>query len=718
MFIEWYGGFVLEKWFNRIEKKEVWFIVLPLVLVIPLLSFSHQLYDVFQGDIYSNLELVIRVLIIAFTMAIAIQSYLVFSHLLSNQTLYIGNMFFVISLLELVGLFSSQNQSLHIILRLFLSFGFLFLILHPRKQMTLHYRKFTYASSLLFVIGSIFLVYMTADIMTGQLLDHIDNIVHLFAIILQILTIVIISRYIKKIPKQSIWLISAAISLIISDAFFIISQDQNAIWDFSAVIYLFLTFYFFLKAIFYTSVEKPFQQLLKIKKDLEQSQQELRFQAYHDDITLLPNEHLLLKTLKDKLHDNNKTQKAIIAIEIDRFAAIRSSIGISNSNKLMKLVAKRIQTIVPPHYFATKLQEGQFVIYINHVKTIEELLQFCLNLKSAMKDPLQVQLFSLNGNLNMGIALYEDQWTSEELLMHAQLAMREAKQIPQRFLFYKPYMSKGIADRILLEQDLHNALANQEFYLDYQPQVNLKTGTIESVEALVRWRHPTRGFIPPDVFIPIAEECGLIIPLGKWILETACMQAKTWERQGLPQMKVAVNLSLGQLFQQDLVEMVEHILQRTNLEPKFLQLEITESMTMNIDQMTQLLHELKALGIQIAVDDFGTGYSSLSYLKDFPIDCLKIDRTFVRNVPNNPNDEALVSMIISMAKHLRLKVVAEGIEEVEQLSFLMEGGCDYIQGYLFSKPISPQQILETYSELHLHVENVLTPLQYNEDYMI
>ncbi|MEA0555552.1 EAL domain-containing protein [Lysinibacillus irui] len=708
----------MEKWFNRVEKKEVWFIVLPLILVIPLLSFSHQLYDVFQGDIYSNLELVIRVLIIAFTMAIAIQSYLVFSHLLSNQTLYIGNMFFVVSLLELAGLFSSQNQSLHIILRLFLSFGFLFLILHPRKQMTLNYRKFSYASSLLFVIGSIFLVYMTADIMTGQLLDLIDNIVHLLAIIFQILTIVIISRYIKKIPKQSMLLISAAISLIISDAFFIISQDQNAIWDFSALIYLFLAFYFFLKAIFYTSVEKPFQQLLKIKKDLEQSQQELRFQAYHDDITLLPNEHLLLKTLKDKLHDNNKTQKAIIAIEIDRFAAIRSSIGISNSNKMMKLVAKRIQTIVPPHYFATKLQEGQFVIYINHVKTIEELLQFCLNLKSAMKDPLQVQLFSLNGNLNMGIALYEDQWTSEELLMHAQLAMREAKQIPQRFLFYKPYMSKGIADRILLEQDLHNALENQEFYLDYQPQVNLKTGTVESVEALVRWRHPTRGFIPPDVFIPIAEECGLIIPLGKWILETACMQAKTWERQGLPQMKVAVNLSLGQLFQQDLVEMVEHILQRTNLEPKFLQLEITESMTMNIDQMTQLLHELKALGIQIAVDDFGTGYSSLSYLKDFPIDCLKIDRTFVRNVPNNPNDEALVSMIISMAKHLRLKVVAEGIEEVEQLSFLIEGGCDYIQGYLFSKPISPQQISETFSELHRHVENVLTPLQYNEDYMI
>lgn len=694
--------------------------VLPLLLVIPLLSFSNQIYGVFQGGMYQNLKLVIQVLIIVFTMAIAIQSYLVFSHLLSNQTLYIGNVFFIIALLELVSLFFSQSsewsfldEPLHILMRLYLSIGFLLIILYPKKRLTMNHRILTYGSSVLFVLGTVFLAY----ILPKHWFDYIDNMVHLFAIILQIITIVIVSKYVKKLPKRSMWLISAAISLIVSDVFFIVSQDQNAIWDFSALIYQFLAFYFFLKAIYYTSVEKPFQQLLKIKKDLEQSQQELRFQAYHDDITLLPNEHLLLKTLKENLHDN-KAQKAIIAIEIDRFAAIRSSIGISNSNKMMKLVAERIQAIVPPHYFATKLREEQFVIYINHVKTIEELLQFCLNLKSAMTDPLQVQLFSLNGNLNIGIALYEDKGTGEELLMHAQLAMQEARQIPQRFLFYKPYMSKGIADRILLEQDLHNALANNEFYLDYQPQVNLKTGTIESVEALVRWRHPTRGFVPPDVFIPIAEECGLIIPLGKWILETACTQAKTWEKQGLPPMKVAVNLSLGQLFQQDLVEMVQEILQRTKLDPKFLQLEITESMTMNIDQMTQLLHELKALGIQIAVDDFGTGYSSLSYLKEFPIDCLKIDRTFVRNVPHNPNDEALVSMIISMAKHLRLKVVAEGIEEVEQLSFLIDGGCDYIQGYLFSKPISPQQITETYKDLHHRVDEVLTQLQYIDDYII
>ncbi|MGE7927947.1 bifunctional diguanylate cyclase/phosphodiesterase [Lysinibacillus xylanilyticus] len=712
----------------EIEKKEIWYIVLPLLLVLPLLGLSNQVFDSFREESYMCLNLIIQVLIIVYTMAIAIQSWLVFSHLLSNQTLYIGNLFFIIALFELVNLVITQYPMadtlyleiwLDLIMRLCLAIGFLFIILKPKKRLTMNDRYYTYSSSLLFVLLSLFLLYLSSKffLLEEQLLLEASAIVHLLSAVLQGVTAVILSKYIKKMPKRVMWLITAAICLIISDIFFAFIKDLKSIWGFSALIYQFLAFYFFLKAIYYTTVEKPYQQLLKIKLDLELSQKELHFQAYHDDITKLPNEHLLLKTLKEELHDNNR-EKAIIAIEIDRLAAISSSIGISYSNTMMKLVAERIQSILPPHYFATKLREGQFVIYINHVKTREELLQFCLNLKSAMKKPLQVQLFSLNGNLNIGIALHEEDCSGEELLMHAQLAMREASQIPQRVLFYKSFMSNGSADRILIEQELHKALANEEFYLDFQPQVNLKTGKIESVEALVRWRHPTRGFVSPELFIPIAEESGLIIPLGKWILETACSQANTWKEQGLPPMKVAVNLSIGQLFQQDLVYMVQEILQRTNLEPQYLQLEITESMTMNIDHITQLLHELKAIGIQIAVDDFGTGYSSLSYLKDFPIDCLKIDRAFVRNIQHNSNDEALVSMILSMAKHLRLKVVAEGIEEVEQLAFLINGDCDYIQGYLFSKPVSAEQIFNNFNELHNRAKDILTEFKYEEDFII
>ncbi|WP_432760132.1 bifunctional diguanylate cyclase/phosphodiesterase [Lysinibacillus zambalensis] len=698
------------------------------MLVLPLLGLSNQVLGSFNEESYICLNLIIQVLTIVFTMAIAIQSWLVFSHLLSNQTLYIGNLFFIIALFELVNLSLTQYPMaetlyleiwLDLIKRLCLSIGFLFIILKPKKRLTMKDRNYSYSSSLLFVLLILFLVYLSSKyfLLEEQLLLKANAIVHLLSAVLQGVTIVILSKYKEKLPKRVMWLISAAMYLIISDIFFAFIKDLKSIWGFSALIYQFFAFFFFLKAIYYTTVEKPFQQLLKIQRDLEHSQQELHFQAFHDDITKLPNEHLLLKTLKEDLHDNSR-QKAIIAIEIDRLAAIRSSIGINYSNTMMKLVAERIQAILPPHYFATKLLEGQFIIYINHVKTREELVQFCLNLKSAMKRPLQVHLFTLTGNLNIGIAPHEENCSGEELLMHAQLAMREASQIPQRVLFYKPYMSNGLADRLLLEQELHKALANEEFYLDFQPQVNIKTDKIDSVEALVRWRHPTRGFVSPEQFIPIAEESGLIIPLGKWILETACAQAKIWREQGLPPMKVAVNLSIGQLFQQDLVHMVQEILQCTKLEPKYLQLEITESMTMNIDQITQLLHELKTIGIQIAVDDFGTGYSSLSYLKDFPIDCLKIDRTFVRNIQHNPNDEALVSMILSMAKHLRLKVVAEGIEEVEQLAFLIDGGCDYIQGYLFSKPISAEEISNNFKELHRRARDVLKEFKYEEDFVI
>ncbi|MFJ7407212.1 MULTISPECIES: putative bifunctional diguanylate cyclase/phosphodiesterase [unclassified Lysinibacillus] len=709
-----------------IDKRELWYSAIPLLLLIPLLAFNDQLITIFiEGSVVDYLRLIMKILIVVFTMTIAIHSWLVFSHLLINHTLYIGSIFFLIALLEITNIVIAVPQSLdtvligvwiQILMRIALVIGMLLIIVKPRIKLTLAHRRVAYGIALFTVTLMLFILYQAQPLLENS---HpiIPQTVQVLTGMIQGVSIYFLSKHYRRAPKQVLWLISGSVYLILSDLLFVFSKDYSAIWMFSALLYQFLAYYVFLKAIYYTSVEKPYLQLLKIKQDLEQSQQELTFQAYHDDITQLPNERLLLKTLKEELHKDGKC-KAVISIEIDRLATISDSLGISNSNKMMKLVAERIQAMLPPHYFATKLRESQFVIYVNHVQTHEELIQFCLNLKSAMDRPLQVQLFSLKGNVNIGIAFNEKNCSAEELLMHAQLAMREASQIPQRFLFYKEHMSTGVTDRILLEQELHRALDQQEFYLDYQPQINLKTGKIESVEALVRWRHPVRGFVPPDKFIEIAEESGLIIPLGKWILETACLQAKVWEAQGLPKMKVAVNLSLGQLFQQDLVQMVKEILQRSKLEPSYLQLEITESMTMNIDQMTQLLHELKALGIQIAVDDFGTGYSSLSYLKEFPIDCLKIDRAFVHNIQHDANDEALVSMILSMAKHLRLKVVAEGIEEVAQLAFLIAGDCDYIQGYLFSKPITAEQLTATFKDLHVHANQILEQFKCGEEYHI
>lgn len=729
MSITWYGGLVLENARNNIviDKKELGFSAIPLLLLLPLIVFNHQLFAIFEGS-FVYLSLIMKIFIVVFTMTIAIHSWLIFSQLLSNQTLYIGSIFFVVALLEIANIVLAVSQSLDIMLlsvwiQIFMRFalviGVLLMIVKPRKKLTLAHRRVAYGIAVLSVALVLIMLYKAQPFIDDSpLVTTIQNSAQLLTAVLQGVSIYFLSKHYKEAPKQTGWLMSGSAYLILSDLLFVCSYNFSGIWMFAALFYQFFAYYIFLKAIYYTSVEKPYQQLLKIKLDLEQSQQELTFQAYHDDITQLPNERLLLKTLKEKLHKDGRQQQAIISIEIDRLATISDSLGISYSNKMMKLVAERIQAMLPPHYFATKLRESQFVIFIHHVQTKEELIQFCLNLKSVMNQPLQVQLFSLKGNVNIGIAFNDANCTAEQLLTHAQLAMREASQLPQRLLFYQQHMSTGVADRILLEQELHRALERQEFYLVYQPQINLKTGKIESVEALVRWRHPERGLVPPDTFIEIAEESGLIIPLGKWILETACLQVKAWEAQGLPPMKVAVNLSLGQLFQQDLVQMVREILQRSKLEPSYLQLEITESMTMNIDQMTQLLHELKALGIQIAVDDFGTGYSSLSYLKDFPIDCLKIDRAFVHNIQHDPNDEALVSMILSMAKHLRLKVVAEGIEEIAQLAFLVAGDCDYIQGYLFSKPISAEQLATTFNDLHMHANDILERFKYGEEYSI
>ena len=720
-----------------IEKKELGLIFMPLLLLLPILFYSEQLYDVFKDEHYIYFHLAIQILVVVFVMSIAIQTWLIFTHLKFERTLYTGVFFFTIALFEWINIievhsFVSEygmqttylSMWLHLIIRLLLAGAFLVMIMKKQKQLSSNHRLLTYGQACILSIFTLIIlsnppVFLQSFIVEGIQQPFWQNVLQLSATVIQLIVFVILIKNYHLAPKRAGWLAISSLYLIVSDVLFTVYQDPYAFGHVIALGYKIYAFFFVVKAIYFGSVEKPYRQLLQIQKNLERSERELYHQVYHDDVTQLANERFILKKLKVDLQVDNEP-KVVIAIEIDRLATIRSSLGISYSNQMLKLVADRINSVLPAHYFAAKLQEDQFVIYIDQFESEVKLLQFCDTLKDAMlKDPVQIQHYTLNGNLNIGIAVHTKEYISEEtLLMQARLAMKEASRFPKRLLFYKQSMSEGVADRLILEQELRLALANNEFNLEYQPQVNLKSGKIESVEALVRWQHPTRGTVPPSDFIPIAEESGLIIQLGEWVLEAACVQAKAWQNQGLPNMKVAVNLSLGQLFQKNLVNIVEDILLRTKLDPRYLQLEITESMAMNIDQMTLLLRELKSLGIQIAIDDFGTGYSSLSYLKDFPIDCIKIDRAFVRNIQHDKNDEVLVSMILSMAKHLCLKVVAEGIEEIEQLSFLLEGDCDYIQGYLFSQPITAKQLAETIDDLHIHAESILSCLKNIEEYSI
>ena len=734
-----FGGIALNKSQRNteVENKELVYIFVPMLLLIPIFFYNEPLYELFNAKQYVYFYLALQIIIIVFAMAIAIQTWLVFSLLQLERMLYVGVFFFIIAVFEWMIIIEAKNFTLpnewqtsyltiwfHLLIRLLLAIGFMLMFSKRKKPIKSYYRVKIYGKAIILGVG-IWLIlrypptFLRPIIVEGILQTSGQNILQFLAICLQIIFIVMLTIKERLITKRAILLISASVFLIISDLLFIVYKDPSAIGNVVALVYKVYANFFFVKAIFYESVERPYKQLLKIQQNLEQSKNELHYQVNHDDVTKLANERFLLNTLKSELQTGNPA-KAIIAIEIDRLAMFRASLGIRYSNEMLNFVADQIKSVCPKDCLAAKLQEDQFVIYINHYELEEDIYQICDRLKNAiMKEPLKIQHFSLNCKLNIGVAFYTKGCGSEEtILMQARLAMKEAGRHPKRLLIYTPSMSEGIEERLILEQDLHQALTNNEFFLEYQPQINLQNGHIESVEALIRWKHPTRGLISPICFIPIAEESGLIIQLGEWVIETACLQGKVWQKQGLPKIKIAVNLSMGQLIQQDLVSKVEHILLKTGFEANYLQLEITESMTMDRKQMTLLLRELKSLGVQIAVDDFGTGYSSLAYLKDFPIDFLKIDRAFVRNIQHNQNDKALVSMILSISKHLGFGVVAEGIEEVEQLAFFLKSDCGYIQGHLFSKPIPADQLTATFEPLQHYAKNILCRFGCEEEYII
>jgi EAL domain-containing protein (putative c-di-GMP-specific phosphodiesterase class I) len=310
-----------------------------------------------------------------------------------------------------------------------------------------------------------------------------------------------------------------------------------------------------------------------------------------------------------------------------------------------------------------------------------------------MNKPMQVEHLLLNVSVTIGCALYPNHGNDvDDLLKHANLALMEAQQQHVPFQMYQANMEGKAFDRLILENHLHYALQKHELRVVYQPQVDIETGQVQGLEALLRWHHPSYGSISPDQFIPLAESTGLIIPIGEWVLRTACRQLKVWHDQGLSTLSMAVNLSTRQFYSQNLLETIQGILDETGLHPAHLELEITESMMMNMEHASKTLKGLKQLGCQIAIDDFGTGYSSLNYIKHLPIDRLKIDQSFIRNLAEDKQDDTIVTTIILMAKHLQLEVIAEGVETPEQRDILQKKQCTHVQGYLYSAPVAPENI--------------------------
>lgn len=430
---------------------------------------------------------------------------------------------------------------------------------------------------------------------------------------------------------------------------------------------------------------------------LKLSEKKLEYLAHFDPLTELPNRVLFNERLNQAIARAEKHNElmAVLFLDLDHFKLVNDTYGHSNGDLLLQFVAKRLKDCVRKSDTVSRLGGDEFTIILPFLKDKHESSIIAQNIISSFSQPFSLEGQQFFVTTSIGISLYSiDGDDSDSLVKNADIAMYHAKdQGRNKYQFYNADMIIETFGQLQMENLLHNALEQNQFVLHYQPQVNLQTNEIIGMEALVRMKHTDQGHIPPAQFIAIAEKTGLIVPIGEWVLRTACAQNKKWQEAGFRPMRIAVNLSARQFQQDNLVELVKQVLKETDLEAGYLELEITESISMfHIDRVMAILFELDALGVRISIDDFGTGHSSLNYLKHFPIDSLKIDRSFISDIVRNSEDSTIATSIISMAKQLKLEVIAEGVESEVQLAFLREMKCDIIQGYLISKPLEAAKI--------------------------
>ncbi|HYL03418.1 MAG TPA: EAL domain-containing protein [Steroidobacteraceae bacterium] len=432
---------------------------------------------------------------------------------------------------------------------------------------------------------------------------------------------------------------------------------------------------------------------------LEAANKQLRHLASHDSLTGLPNRVLLDDRLAQAVAhaERDGHSFAIVMFDLDRFKVVNDSFGHRAGDHLIKEVAHRLAGIARSTDTVARLGGDEFLFIMDRLAKREDAVQIARRAVEALSQPIRLGDVDIHASASIGIAMFPaDGKGVDTLIANADAAMYCAKQRGRNNIqCYAAGMNSITQDKVKLESDLHAALTLQQFELHYQPKIETITGTIHGAEALVRWRHPERGLVPPGEFIPLAEACGLIDKIGEWVVREACRQARAWQKQGLPPLRVAVNLSALQFRHGNLLHMIGEALRAAELEPRFLEVEITESALMSDpEESVNILEQLSRMGVVVSVDDFGTGYSSMSYLRRFPIDKLKIDRAFIGEVISRADDASIVRAIVSLAHSLRLKVVAEGVETAEQLELLRSLGCDQYQGFCFSPAVLPGKFAE------------------------
>lgn len=440
-------------------------------------------------------------------------------------------------------------------------------------------------------------------------------------------------------------------------------------------------------------VVKPFEE-----KNLHSAIQIALHRHRHDCLTNLPNRSLFREQLNQKLAGHQAFLKLlpIVSLSLDRMNRINGSLGHFTGNFVLRSIADRLTNCDHEFELVARLEAAEFALILPAVEQKQDVANIVQTILDAISQPIAVDGYEVYVTASIGISFYPcDSTDADELLKNAYAAMYQSQQKGgNNYQFHASEVGLVSIDQLVQETSIRNALKRSEFEVHYQPQVELKTGKIVGAEALVRWNHPERGRVYPSEFIALAEEMGLILPLGEWVLQAACRQTKIWQDAGFSGLRIAVNLSGRQFSQHNLTERISEVVKETGLKPEFLELEITETTIIQNESFAkQAMSEWRQIGIQIALDDFGTGYSSLSYPKRFPFNILKIDQTFVRNITNDPKNAAITIAIIQMAHRLGMKVIAEGVEAEEELAFLCEQNCDEFQGYLFSAAL-PQEDFE------------------------
>jgi diguanylate cyclase len=427
-------------------------------------------------------------------------------------------------------------------------------------------------------------------------------------------------------------------------------------------------------------------------EQLEEANAQLQHVATHDALTGLPNRLLLADRLDQAIAqaERHRYRFAVLVVDLDRFKSVNDSLGHMAGDALLKEVSRRLALTLRKADTLARLGGDEFVLILNEITGPQDAESVASKVLADFARPVIVSELELHTSASIGISICPDDGTdAQTLLQHADAAMYHAKNNGRNaYQFFAPAMNAFARERLELENGLRRALEQREFVLHFQPKVDVRSGRIDSAEALLRWRHPTRGLIAPMEFVPLAEETGIIVPIGEWVIREACRQAYAWQAAGLRPLRVAVNLSAKQFRQKNLVDVVRAALTTARLEPHYLEIELTESSVMqDAEQSIEILRDMSKLGVCISVDDFGTGYSSLSYLRRLPLDKLKIDRAFIRELATSRDDAEIVRAIVSLAHSLHLKVIAEGVETPDQLEFLRGLGCDQYQGYHYSAPV-------------------------------